>query len=727
MADKVRIKDLTEAQALQSGDFIVTDSANGTKKVAFENVIDNTLTTPGKFADAGAVGDALAEKANATATETALAGKVDKVTGKGLVAVDATLTQTGDAADAKKVGDEITHVKQDINELEEGKADASGTSENLTAGNAEQLLTDKGITDKVPYLLRASGGNGADRETDKIVGGTVAWNQVVQNGNFADGSSNWVGSGALTVTDNVATYTASSRYDGVYQDLTSTYKSGHKFFMHTKLKTTTATDQIQFITLGTAVALGVYSKSTTEWQTVETIASATADFNRVRIRDNRVSDWDSFQITNVMVTDLTQMFGTVIADRAYALEQATQGSGIAWLRSMGFFTADYYPFDLGTLKSVEGLTAHSMVGFNQWDEEWEVGGLFNATGLPWSTSDRIRGKNFIPVAAGLTYYANVTLSACCWYDANYNFIIGTTQYFTSFTAPQNAAFMKFATNASYGVTYNHDICINLSDPAKNGEYKPYVKHSYPLDSSWIGMGVIKLDSNNQIYYDGDEYYSDGKTKTRYGLVDLGTLNWEYSNSGYFYARSALAGGKVVTNSVINNMVCTKYIAVTGGSIANGTAPDKSFGTENTNPPTLRVNDTDYSDPDVLKTALNSVYCVYELATFTTEEAEPFQNPQILDPYGTEAYETTGIVPVGHETFYPENLRAKIEGLPFNFATLIAPTESTYKATRAYSTGNLFIVDNILYKATTSIASGGTITPGTNCTATTLAEIIAALS
>lgn len=58
--------------------------------------------------------------------------------------------------------------------------------------------------------------------------------------------------------------------------------------------------------------------------------------------------------------------------------------------------------------------------------------------------------------------------------------------------------------------------------------------------------------------------------------------------------------------------------------------------------------------------------------------------------------------------------------------IIAPVETIYIATQNYTVGSLFIVNNILYKATANIANGGTITPNTNCTPTTLAEIIAAL-
>lgn len=46
------------------------------------------------------------------------------------------------------------------------------------------------VFDQTPYLFRASGGGLAigDRETDKLVGGTVCWNQLVgERGRVGDG------------------------------------------------------------------------------------------------------------------------------------------------------------------------------------------------------------------------------------------------------------------------------------------------------------------------------------------------------------------------------------------------------------------------------------------------------------------------------------------------------------------------------------------------------------
>ena len=58
---------------------------------------------------------------------------------------------------------------------------------------------------------------------------------------------------------------------------------------------------------------------------------------------------------------------------------------------------------------------------------------------------------------------------------------------------------------------------------------------------------------------------------------------------------------------------------------------------------------------------------------------------------------------------------------------LAPIESTSTATRNYSIGQQFVYNGLLYEATAAIASGGTITPGTNCARTTVAEELSALN
>lgn len=434
--------------------------------------------------------------------------------------IDDTLSESGQPADSKAVGDALAE-KLDI------------TAVPNIADNANQLLSGKYVVDTEPYHFRPSGGQGADREFDTIVGGSVMWNQLV---NDSDSS--------VTVTN------------------------GHKYI---------------------AKINGVYSVA--------------------------VSDGTAVAVTGGTdeVFDITQMFGSTIADYIYSIEQATIGAGVAWFRK--YFPKDYYDYNPGELMHVSGVSAHKT------------------------------------------------------YDADEN-VIG----------------------------------------------------NYPLDSSLTLRGIPKL-VDGKLAFDGDVYKPDGSVERRYGIVDLGSLNWSYmegTDGNYF--RAVVSAKNFKAQSI--NLICREYYEpVVGSQVSN---KNKRIGI-NVSGTYLYVRDDDYLDGISFKAAMSGVYLVYELtAPKATEEAEPYQSPQIIDPYGTEEYVSTSLVPVGHETKYPENLRAKIEGLPWNFASLIAPVEAEFKATRNYTSGSLFIVNNTLYKATANIANGGTITPNTNCTATTLAEIIAAL-
>ena len=61
-------------------------------------------------------------------------------------------------------------------------------------------------------------------------------------------------------------------------------------------------------------------------------------------------------------------------------------------------------------------------------------------------------------------------------------------------------------------------------------------------------------------------------------------------------------------------------------------------------------------------------------------------------------------------------RQAIENLLGNFATV----EASSTASRAYAVGENLVYDSVMYKVTTAIAAGGTITPGTNVQSTTVA-------
>ena len=552
--------------------------------------------------------------------------------------IDNTLSTAGKAADAKKTGDEIDQLKSEFTDLESDGVVPS----------AEQILTDKGVTDSVPYHYRKTVGDGADRLYDQIVGGTVCWNQLLNNmrsSSTTNGLTFVNNNGALTIT---GTITEAFNYDNV------TFTNNNVQFKRDGSKYLLMLNKEIPFKWGVGGYGNIIPASTRAW--IWTSNSKGVWTNGLTFKAEVGQTVDIHEL-KASIFDLTAMFGSTIADYIYQLEQTTAGSGVAFFKSL--FPNDYYPYNSGELVSVSGLSEHKMVGFNRFDKSKAVFGSF----ISDANGNAVEGANnahsdYIDVIGGLGYYIKSEQSAGqwgAWYDSEKNFISGITGYNSVKTAPLNARYMR-VTVLRNGSGNLNTFCVNISDPTKNGTHEPYKEHRYPLDSTVELRGLFKLDANNKLYADGDTYEYTGK-------VTRNTILRAYQSGDESLANAITDG----TNTVV------------------------------------------YS------------------ANASTEQAEPYQHLQQCDPNGTEEYVSTGIVPVGHETRYPENLRAKIEGLPWDFSSLIAPTENTNTASRNYTAGSLLIMNNVLYKVTANIANGGTITPNTNVTATTLSEILSALA
>lgn len=544
------------------------------------------------------------------------------------------------------------------------KADAIGNYPELAVGTAEQIDSDTVVSEDVaPYQFRQSISGASNRAYDKIVGGSLAVNQLVQNGNFADATGWGVYNNAtISASNNVLTVSMSaSANSGTSRN--ASFVKGHKYFKTVQIKASVVL-RFDIDGVGTKTSSG-----TGAWETVENIvdwSSYNTGAFGVYIRRNAAGDSSATaEIKNVQVFDLTQMFGTTIADYVYGLETATAGAGVAWLKSHfpRIFNAGYVPYNAGTFEHVSGLSAHKMTGFNQWDEEWETGGLVD--GNPSTDSSRIRSKNYCECVASTSYYRHCGKGAginIFWYDADKNFISYDSGTSTAVvTSPSNAHYFKICTTTAYGGTYLSDICINISS-SHNGEYEPYEEHSYSLDDSIELRGLPKLDADNNLVYDGDVYESTGKVARKYGIVDLGTLAWSRTTSyanPFFYTN----GQNYI--AISNNMICPKYSTVDpeGSSWFGGTYNVDKTITIASSGNQLFVRDDSYTDAATFKTAMSGVYLVYELKTPTTESAQPFTNPQVVDASGTEEYVTDSVVPVGHVTKYVENLKAKLESAP----------------------------------------------------------------
>ena len=553
----------------------------------------------------------------------------------------------GVPGDIEELQTDVTGLKNDFNQFPNGNYPEMG------AGYANQLVSGLKKEDQTPYNFRAVPYDATLEEVKKIVGVTVVNNQLF---NFPQqNTSNGV---TLTFENGVVTLSGTAT-SGYCSFLTARITGGHKILVDTKVVNNPDNLTITFGSLNGQGRATIGSSSITNANNlayasgigIEGYGGTGTVFNNVKFQ--------------CYCTDLTQELGTTIADYVYSLETATAGAGVAWLKK-NFpkqFDAGYQAYDTGTLKSIEGLSGKKTVGFNQWDEECELGQYNTNTGNKVTTSDVIRSKNYIPIIPSTTYYANASSNASAYlkplfYDADKGYI-GTINslHNGTFTTPNNAYFMTFFMDTSYGATYNHDICINLSDPTKNGTYEPYEAHSYALDSDVVLRGIPKLDSNNQLYYDGDEYLPDGTINRMYGVVDLGTLNWEANsgNAGQFYGALPARATTVYDGSTCRS---SKY--------ASGNAYDRtSDKVICTNVGYAWIYDTSFSSATELKTSLSGAYLIYELETPTTETADPYTTPQIISPDGTEEYiyaDGAFELPVGHSTDYPVNVSGQLDDI-----------------------------------------------------------------
>lgn len=626
-----------------------------------------TAQTAAETAQASAQSSATSASSSATSASTSASTATTKASEASASATAAAGSASAAAASAEEAAESAASLTVDdeldgsstnpvqnkvIKDELDSKANVDGYYESLGSGTADQLASNIYEEDNTPYNFRTSGGSIdiGDRETDMLVGGSVAWNQMVSNARYNTTTINGVtytknDDGSVSVSGTASAFTS---IDFVPNEIRTIFPN-HVYYMHQPAGASQAT---YFVRTGGSHLFWNY----------KTISKIDVQ-NAVGGLRFAVQNGITVNVTFYpQLFDLTQMFGSTIADYIYNLEQATAGAGVAWFKKL--FPKPYYAYNAGELMSVQAVS-HNTVGFNAWDEEWELGYYNVTTGEPVTSSSNLRSKNFIPVVPNTFYYAKIPTGyiAICEYDADKNFIKCTQGITNSgITTTADTHFIRFHCTSAYGTTYNNDICINISwDSERDGEYEAYVKHSYALDNSLTLRGIPKLDNGN-LYYDGDTYESDGTVTRKYGIVDLGTVTWHYADAqDCFYTY----GFREYTKQA-PNVICSKYPYV--GIYAD--LVDKSCGYIYGN--AICVMDESFNaDTAAFKTAMSGVYLIYELATPTTETADPYTNPQFVNDFGTEEYVdypysqgTRDVaIPVGHQTQYMANLKAKLEMSP----------------------------------------------------------------
>ena len=552
-------------------------------------------------------------------------------------------------------------------------AKTNGWYEQLVAGLAENLCGDTIVN--AEFYKRKTGGTqsvGSGIAAIKEVRGkSIVWNQLVRNGNFADGNTWW--NSSAVVVNNEATVTYASGY--AQMQLFNHVKkiSGHKYFIRGSFKWSNVSGVSVFRHVwygGSNLSTSLQSKLPSEnnkWVNISFIATVNVDdnsgeFNFLYNFSSSAVVGDTFTARNIFCVDLTLMFGA-------GNEPATPEE----FEKM--FPLDYYDYNAGEVIPFAGQNLVT-TGFNQWDENYILG-YYNAQGVYIPANNQLCSKNAIKVLPNTAYnFKNVY--AIKEFDANNNFIISkVVSVNNTITTENNASYMHIGLGEDYGSIYRNDVCVNISNPDRNGTYEPYEKHTLPLDpSQWRDkQGNLVFPYGGMhgagTAYDYAKVDADGyirKAVRCFGQVDLGDLTWSYQSlsSGISVFQATIQDIQSCSNSEKAYILNERYITVKGGDISS--VPNGACVYQQK----LRIYDPSYTDVDTFTTAMKGVMLVYRLATpVEVELATPVYAKYLVDKDGTEeispANGTTPYTTMANlSILYAMDARGEIKNLPKNY-------------------------------------------------------------
>lgn len=279
-------------------------------------------------------------------------------------------------------------------------------------------------------------------------------------------------------------------------------------------------------------------------------------------------------------------------------------------------------------------------GINQWDEEWELGLYDSSTGEKFSNSSYVRSANAIKVSPNEVIYLKAPYQLAVFqYDVN-GVYLGTRQfaYNTTITIPSDCHYIRFFVNStSYGTTYNHDICINFSNPNINGNYYPYEQDTLDID------------------FEGNEWdYVDVEEKKRYEdslVVNLEDYSWTYNETYHFWQTNGISGYSPSPSSVVGSIVSEKYEAKTWNDVVANTSLNTIAVGSTSNDRVIVYNGSSTETP--------SGECVFKLAEPIVTDVEiPKDTIKVWNGGSMEALGTE--IPVGTKIFYQKNIKAFTE-------------------------------------------------------------------
>ena len=550
--------------------------------------------------------DVMSQKGVTQALDKLKESMVEKVPGKGLSTEDYT-------PEEKR---KLTELSDEVGK----KADAVGTYLEFTAGRSIDML---GVHegDDSEFLFRPTDGEGSIKDGEAVVerieGNSVVWNQMLKN----DDISNTIN--GLTITNNgdgswTANGTPSADVWLVIDQHPFASVVGHKYLLYGCPKGGSVGTYCLYEAQGRLSAEegngSISAVNSTELRPYILVRSGVVCNNLV---------------FRPRVVDLTKMFGA--GYEPLTLEEFYQRipSGV-----------DLNAYNEGEIVDckVQGIKS---VGFNAWDEQWELGYIDTTTGKKEDYGSMVRNKNLIPILPNAQYFANVANNKgdngyALFYDKEGNYLGfaamgGTDPSFQKVNTPTDARYINFFLNGSYGSTYNHDVCINLVHTGyRNGEYEPYKESEVALPIlNYFPNGMRSIGSVC------DEI-TQKQTIQRIGAVDLGQLDWNPPYNGVFI--SYVPNMKSDANVGVGMMAQYNQTSLPNGAYLLNNVEDMAFctnGGATGGVGSIGISDSRYTDAESFKAAMKGVILYYELAEPIVTDIEPMLLSYEAWDFGTE--------------------------------------------------------------------------------------------
>lgn len=238
---------------------------------------------------------------------------------------------------------------------------------------------------------------------------------------------------------------------------------------------------------------------------------------------------------------------------------------------------------------------------------------------------------------------------------------------------------------------------------------------YEACSGITSCNVDWSDSAGTVY-GGTLDVTTGILTVTYGVVDLSSLTWGYTDTYSCFIATSPSDSPTQKSGGYDTAVCSMYAIQTNVSLSNLSDYNLLLNSRSVSSSGKRVaiKDTRYTDADDFTTALTGQTLVYELEEPVSYQLTPTEVTTLLGL--NNIWASTGDV---ESLIYRADTRLYIQHL--------TDPDTDMTADANIASGQYFMVNNTLYLATAAISSGATIVEGTNCTKTSLAAALNAIN